>query len=102
MTPTEAWIVVEFANNGSLLDFTLKLYESTVTRMTPVYGAYFPQPVDDSDDDLIKIIRNIMMGILEDIASGIAYIHKQFWFHNFKMVDIWAKAADDFFVISNI
>ena len=33
----------------------------------------------------LKIIRNIMMGVLEDVASGIAYIHEQFWFHNFRM-----------------
>ena len=87
LTPTEAWIVAEFAKNGSLLDFALKLNESTVTRMTPVYGVYFPKPMDDSDDDLFKIIRNIMMGILEDVASGIAYIHKQLRFHCLKMAN---------------
>ena len=78
LTPTEAWIVTEFAKNGSLNDFAFKLEDSLIERRSPVYGVSFPK--EDGDDPLLKIIRHIMLGILEDIATGIAYIHKQLCF----------------------
>lgn len=82
LTPTEAWIVTEFAKNGSLNDFAIKLEESLNTRRSPVYGVSFPKVDVDNNDPLLKIIRHIMLGILEDIATGIEYIHKQLCFHS--------------------
>ena len=88
MTPSEAWIVTEFAEKGSLNDFCIKLNENLKCRRTPMYGTRLPKFDDDSGDVLIKIIRHIICGILTDVASGIAYIHKQFCFHCLKTGDI--------------
>ena len=52
-----------------------------------MYGTRLPKFDDDSGDVLIKIIRHIICGILKDVASGIAYIHKKFRFHCLKMAD---------------
>ena len=87
MTPSEAWIVTEFAVNGSLNDFCKKLDENIKNRRTPMYGTRLPKFDDDSGDVLIKIITHIISSILKDVASGIAYIHKKFRFHCFIMAD---------------
>ena len=91
MTHSEAWIVTEFAANGSLNDFCIKLDENIKNRRTPMYGTRLPKFDDDSGDVLIKIIRHTLCGILKDVASGIAYIHKQFRFQCLKMADICGR-----------
>ena len=61
-----------------------------------MYGITIPRVDDDSDDNLLKIIRHIMIGILEDVASGIAYIHKQLRFHspnNFEHRELFQKTS---------